>query len=70
MGPPSSTPRPAAQGYCANNSTVLWKPIDLRRIAVYSVGCEHNSADDVVQFYLRVLDKPSFLPPSPLKILP
>ncbi len=48
-------------GSCAQNATVLWKPIHRKRIAVYAVGCDYWSPKDRIQFRLRVLDKP-FLP--------
>jgi hypothetical protein len=55
---------------CANSSSTLWKPVSPKRIAIYAIGCEHKSAKDIVQFRLRILDKPSLLPASPLKLLP
>jgi hypothetical protein len=55
-------------GSCGREATLLWKPINLTRIAVYSVGCEHHSLDDKIAFSLRVLDKPLPTAPSPRKI--
>lgn len=57
-----------AEDSCARQGTVLWKPIDLKRIAIYSVGCEHQSPFDRLQFHLRVLDKPSLISAYPFKI--
>lgn len=61
--------RPPARS-CANSASTLWKPVSAKRIAVYAVGCEPGGAKDIVHFRLRVLDKPSLLPSSPLKLLP
>ncbi len=55
---------------CAQNASVLWKPIDPTRIAVYAVGCNPNGLSEFVQFRLTILDQPSLLPASPLRILP
>lgn len=55
---------------CGNSSSTLWKPVSPKRIAVYAVGCEHKGAKDLVQFRLRIFDRPSLLPASPLKLLP
>jgi hypothetical protein len=57
-----------AENFCSQLGTVLWKPIDLKRIAIYSVGCEHQSPFDRLQFHLRVLDKPSLISAVPYKI--
>lgn len=57
-----------AEDSCSQLGTVLWKPIDLKSIAIYSVGCEHLSPYDRLQFHLRVLDKPSLISSSPFKI--
>ena len=43
---------------CSETATVLWKPVTQRRIAVYAVGCEHETEQDRVQFRLSVLDRP------------
>ena len=43
---------------CSETASVLWKPVTAKRIAVYSVGCEHTSELDRVHFRLSVLDKP------------
>lgn len=48
---------PSVTDSCAYKASVLWKPIDATRIAVYAVGCEHKSAADRVPFRLKVLDK-------------
>lgn len=60
----------AKAGSCAQNGTVLWKPIHPKRIAIYAVGCEHKEAADQLQFRLSVLDKPLQLLPSARKIDP
>jgi hypothetical protein len=57
-------------GNCSKLATVLWKPIHPRKIVLYSVGCDPISFKDLVKFRLRIFDKPSFFPSSPLKILP
>jgi hypothetical protein len=57
-----------AEDSCSQQGTVLWKPIDLKRIAIYSVGCEHQSPSDRLQFHLKVLDKPSLISSYPFKI--
>lgn len=61
--------RAGAQG-CGLTASVLWKPVHATRIAVYAVGCEPRDQNDILQFRLRVLDKPSFLTSFPLKITP
>jgi hypothetical protein len=60
----------AKVGSCAQNGTVLWKPIHPKRIAIYSVGCEHKEAADQLQFRLSVFDKPLLLPGSARKLNP
>lgn len=55
---------------CAQNASVLWKPIHPTRIAVYAVGCNPNGLNEMVQFRLKILDQPSLLPKSPLRIVP
>lgn len=54
---------------CAKSASVLWKPINPKKIAIYSVGCNPLSARDLVKFRLNIFDKPSIFPASPLKIL-
>jgi len=54
---------------CSKNATVLWKPVNKRRIAIYAMGCDPSSPAEMVQFRLRILDQPSLLPTSPFKIL-
>lgn len=66
-----TTLRPKGRGgVCGRTATALWKPVDLKTIAIYSVGCDHESPDDRVQFHLTVLDKPSLISPNPLTITP
>lgn len=60
----------AKPGSCAQQGTVLWKPIHPKRIAIYAVGCEHRDSADLLQFRLSVLDKPLLLPASARKIAP
>jgi hypothetical protein len=57
-------------GSCSKSASLLWKPIHPRKIVLYSVGCDPSSSKDLVKFRLRIFDKPSFFPSSPLKILP
>lgn len=54
---------------CAKGASVLWKPINPKKIAIYSVGCNPLSNKDSVKFRLNIFDKPSIFPASPLKIL-
>ncbi|MCO5144296.1 MAG: hypothetical protein M9962_14505 [Oligoflexia bacterium] len=55
---------------CANASTVLWKPVDTKRIAIYSVGCEPQNPSDKVFFRLSILDKPFTIAPNLFRIFP
>ncbi|MGZ3653040.1 MAG: hypothetical protein ACXVCI_05560 [Bdellovibrionota bacterium] len=43
---------------CSKNATVLWKPVNKRRIAIYAMGCNPASSAEMVQFRLRILDQP------------
>ncbi len=55
---------------CAKQASVLWKPINPKKIVIYSVGCNPISGRDLVKFRLNVFDKPSIFPATPLRILP
>lgn len=68
LPPPLGISDENARQVCGISSTILWKPVTPRRIAVYAVGCEYQSKADLVNFRLKVLDRPSLLPSSPLKI--
>lgn len=57
-----------SQNNCGSSANVLWKPITVKKIAIYAVGCEHQGKDDYVNFRLKILDRPLLLPESPLKI--
>lgn len=65
---PSSPEKKQSEPNCANTSTMLWKPIHPKRIAVYAVGCEYRKSSDLVHYRMRVYDKPFLLPRSGLKI--
>ena len=54
---------------CARDASVLWKPVNKTRIAIYAVGCDPGEKPEDVQFRLRILDQPSLLPASPFKLL-
>lgn len=50
--------RPDGSLPCSETASVLWKPVTQKRIAVYAVGCEHETEQDRVYFRLSVLDRP------------
>jgi len=50
--------RPDGSFPCSETASVLWKPVTQKRIAVYAVGCEHETEQDRVHFRLSVLDRP------------
>ncbi len=55
---------------CAKQASLLWKPINPKKIVIYSVGCDPISGRDLVKFRLNIFDKPSIFPGTPLRILP
>jgi hypothetical protein len=64
------SPLGSSASSCAASASVLWKPVNLNRIAVYAVGCDPTEAPDDVHFRLKILDEPSLLARDPFKILP
>lgn len=50
--------RPDGSLPCSETASVLWKPVTQKRIAIYAVGCEHETELDRVHFRLSVLDRP------------
>ncbi len=44
---------------CAHTASVLWKPIESTRIAVYAVGCEPKVGEEQVGFRLKIVDIPT-----------
>lgn len=54
---------------CAQNASILWKPVHKTRIAVYAVGCDPSNPSETVQFRLKILDQPSLYLASPFTLL-
>jgi hypothetical protein len=46
-------------GSCAFTASVLWKPVNKKRIAIYGVGCEPKSKADMLHFRLIIVDQAS-----------
>jgi hypothetical protein len=55
---------PNLPGSCSGSASMLWKPINLRAIALYAVGCEPTLPNDKLQFSLKIHSSPSLLPGS------
>lgn len=53
---------------CGLESSLLWKPVSPKKLAIYSVGCEQTGKFDAVKYQLQILSAPLLLPHSPLKI--
>ncbi len=53
---------------CAASASVLWKPVNKPRLAIYAVGCDPTDKPEMVQFRLKILDHPSLFPAGPFKI--
>lgn len=53
---------------CARTASALWKPVGKKRIAVYAVGCEPKSKQDMLHFRLIITDQtsPKAVSPSTL----
>jgi hypothetical protein len=55
----AAAPTEAVPSDCAQNASILWKPVNKTRIAVYALGCDPSSPTEMVQFRLKILDQPS-----------
>jgi hypothetical protein len=64
----AAAPAEAVPSDCAQNASILWKPVNKTRIAVYALGCDPSSPVEMVQFRLKILDQPSLSHRAPLKL--
>ena len=64
----ADAPPGASPSDCAQNASVLWKPVNKTRIAVYALGCDPAGSTEMVQFRLKILDQPSLSPRGTIKL--